>query len=88
MTSDILAKALPELAGASFESPPAGPFPEIPGGRGHSETRPSSQPRQHVRAQTQHGGLPFLRIASLLKRSDMKSPPLAATPTTERRGAQ
>ncbi len=30
ITSDILANAPPELAGASDESPPAGPLPEIP----------------------------------------------------------
>lgn len=30
MTSDILANAPPVLAGGSVESPPTGPFPEIP----------------------------------------------------------
>lgn len=35
MTSDILANAPPVPAGVSADSPPAGPFPDIPGEKEH-----------------------------------------------------
>lgn len=81
MASDILAKAPPVPLWPSPASPPAGPFPEIPAVWTLSVSCLST-PAPGSRNQSDV--LPFRRMASLLKRSDMKSPPLDAAATAAR----
>lgn len=81
MASDILAKAPPVSLWTSPASPPAGPFPDIPAawtlGVNRLSTPAPASPNQRDAS-------PFRRMASLLKRSDMKSPPLDAAATAGR----
>lgn len=81
MASDILAKAPPEPLWTSPASPPAGPFPDIPAAWTLCVNR---QPAPASVSLNQSVGSPFRRMASLLKRSDMKSPPLDAAATAAR----
>lgn len=84
MTSDIRANAPLVPEGASLDSPPAGPFPDIPEEK--TEGCELTLPSNHNQNESDFS--PFLRMASLLKRSDMKSPPLVAAPTAEKTNKQ
>lgn len=81
MASDILAKAPPVPLWASPASPPAGPFPDIPAAWTLAVSRQSTNAPA---SPDQREASPFRRMASLLKRSDMKSPPLDAAATAGR----
>lgn len=81
MASDILAKAPPVPLWTSPASPPAGPFPDIPAAWKLSVSRLLAPASVSL---NQRDASPFRRIASLLKRSDMKSPPLDAAATAEK----
>ncbi len=84
ITSDILANAPPELAGASDESPPAGPLPEIPVKYPPWKIHQEGWKHWDWGAKTKVSNAPFLRMANLLKRSDIRFPPLTAAPTEQK----
>ncbi len=84
ITSDILANAPPELAGASDESPPAGPLPEIPVKYPPWKIHQEGWKHWDWGAKTKVSNAPFLRMANLLKRSDIRFPPLTAAPTEKK----
>ncbi len=80
ITSDILANAPPELAGASDESPPSRALTrdtcQI------STVKNTSGGMKTLRLRVSNA--PFLRMANLLKRSDIRFPPLTAAPTEKK----
>ncbi len=76
--------APPELAGASDESPPAGPLPEIPVKYPPWKIHQEGWKHWDWGAKTKVSNAPFLRMANLLKRSDIRFPPLTAAPTEKK----
>lgn len=85
ITSDILANAPPELAGASDESPAPGTLPEIPVKYLQKKKDQVAWKHSDWGTEIKVSNAPFLRKANLLKRSDIRSPPLTAAPTGKKK---